>query len=591
MKKNKSLLLVLTLLVMAVGLVFLFGPLTVEKKKTSAAPNQQKKVSVTEEGYHLTDNPAIYQTMDKNSVQTMYLTVSRGNDAENTNHSWAEVNNLSAYDYEKMGIDRYQVMGLLQIGDESGPKSGELGYGETVPNATVQIRGQTSSKNKQKNYKIKIKDNKGSWYGQKTINLNKHQMEGLRFRNMMAYVLLQDIPQLVSLRTQFVHLYVKDKTGDNPDSFVDYGLYTQVEQLNKAGMKAHNLDSSGQLYKVNHFEFMNIDNTIKLTTDKGYNQKKFEQYLEIKGSDDHSKLLDIMNKVNDPSIDFDEVLEQNFDIENLSYWMAFHILMGNRDTQSRNMYLYSPLNAQRWYIISWDNDGSLFSTEDQLRRSSGGADWEIGVSNYWGNMLFRRALKSKVFRKALDAAIEDLRANHLTDKKISSLSQELAKTVNPYITKTPDSTYLGITPETYQQILTALPSEVEKNYKNYYESFKKPMPFFILTPEKSRDKLKIGWEAAFDFNSKDITYTVEVSKNFDFSNTILKKENVSLTNLEMDMLPEGQYFIRVKANNTAGQSQYAFDYYVTNKNSKVTGVKAFYVNADKSISEDTYEEN
>lgn len=591
MKKKKSLLLVVTLLIMAVVLVFLFGPLTVKKKKSPAVTNQQKEVSVSEESYHLTDNPAIYQTMDKTSVQTMYLTVMRGNDAENTNHSWAEVNNLSVYDYAKMGVDRYQVLGLLQIGDEKGPQSGELGYGENVPNATVQIRGQTSSKNKQKNYKIEIKDNKGSWYGQKTINLNKHQTEGLRFRNMMAYVLLQDIPQLVSLRTQFVHLYVKDKTGDNPDSFVDYGLYTQVEQLNKAGMKSHNLDSSGQLYKVNYFEFMNIDNAIKLTTDKGYDEKKFEQYLEIKGSNDHSKLLDIMKKINDPSTDFDQVLENNFDIENLSYWMAFHILMGNRDTQSRNMYLYSPLNAQRWYIISWDNDGSLFSTEDRLRRSSGGAEWEIGVSNYWGNMLFRRALKSKKFRKTLDAAVEDLRTNYLTDDRISSLSNELAKTVNPYITKTPDSTYLGVTPETYQQILSALPSEVESNYKNYYESFKKPMPFFILTPEKSGDKLKIGWESTYDFNSKDITYTIEVSKNFDFSNTILKQENVSLTNVEMDMLPEGQYFIRVKATNSSGQSQYAFDYYVTNKNSKVTGVKTFYVNADKSISEDTYEEN
>lgn len=47
-----------------------------------------------------------------------YLTVRRGNTVENTNHSWSEVNQYSAYDYEKMGVKRYQVEGLLQVGNE-----------------------------------------------------------------------------------------------------------------------------------------------------------------------------------------------------------------------------------------------------------------------------------------------------------------------------------------------------------------------------------------------------------------------------------------------------------------------------------------
>ena len=57
-------------------------------------------------------------------------------------------------------VERYQVNGLLQVGDEDGPVVGEVGYGESVPNATVQIRGQTSSRNAQKNYKIELKKNK-----------------------------------------------------------------------------------------------------------------------------------------------------------------------------------------------------------------------------------------------------------------------------------------------------------------------------------------------------------------------------------------------------------------------------------------------
>ncbi len=184
-------------------------------------------------GFHLRDNDALYTVYDDSGVVTMYLTVTRGTEAENTDHTWEQINSYSAYDYEAMQVPRYQVEGLLQVGDESGPAASEVGYGETVPNATVQIRGQTSSRNAQKNYKIKLKKNKGSWRGQRTVALNKHQGDGLRFRNKMAYDLIRGIPQMMGLRTQFVHLYVKDKTQTAGASFVDHGLYTQVEQPNK----------------------------------------------------------------------------------------------------------------------------------------------------------------------------------------------------------------------------------------------------------------------------------------------------------------------------------------------------------------------
>lgn len=74
---------------------------------------------------HLRDNDELYNVYDDSGVVTMYLTVSRGNDSENTNHSWAEVNRYSVYDYEYMGVARYQVNALLQVGDETGPLPGD----------------------------------------------------------------------------------------------------------------------------------------------------------------------------------------------------------------------------------------------------------------------------------------------------------------------------------------------------------------------------------------------------------------------------------------------------------------------------------
>ena len=99
-----------------------------------------------DDSIHLRDNDGLYTVYDDSGVVTMYLTVTRGNEAENTDHTWAEINSYSVYDYEYMQVPRYQTAALLQVGDENGPLLSEVGYGETVPNATVQIRGQTSSR-------------------------------------------------------------------------------------------------------------------------------------------------------------------------------------------------------------------------------------------------------------------------------------------------------------------------------------------------------------------------------------------------------------------------------------------------------------
>ena len=559
-----------------------------EETSNQSLSNQEKTVEFAENNYHLRDKELLYQE-DPQSVKTLYLTIKSGDAAENTNHTWEEINTYSVYDYEKWGLPRYQVAALLQEGDDTGPLAGELGYSETVPNATVQVRGQTSSRNQQKNYKIKLKRNKGSWQGQRTINLNKHQTDGLRFRNKLAYDLIRGIPQLIGLRTQFVHLYVKDENGSEPDKFVDYGLYTQVEQLNGSGLKAHGLDSNAQLYKVNFFEFLLYEDTIKLEDDPDFDRVAFEKLLEIKGDRDHHKLIEMLQAVNDLDRPIDQTLDTYFDRENLTYWLAFQILIGNTDTQSRNVYLYSPQNSQRWYFIPWDHDSAFFKKEYEIEKFAGKTSWESGISNYWGNRLFQRALKSATFRQELDEAIQDLKGKLNPDY----LSQEVAKyqeTVKPYVTKEPDSTHLGLTPSQYDEVAAAIPKEIESNYQDYLDSLKKPMPFFIGIPEKDENgKLKVRWDAAYDLNGQKITYKVEVAKDFEFKEIIHTEEGITLSETVLDMPEKGHYFARVTATNEAGETRHAFDYYVTEVG-KHFGVKSFFIQSNGKISEDVYEE-
>ena len=537
---------------------------------------------------HLRDNPELYTVYDDSGVVTMYLTVSRGNDSENTNHSWAEINHYSVYDYEAMGVPRYQVAALLQVGDENGPVAGEVGYADSVPNATVQVRGQSSSENAQKNYKIKLKKNKGSWRGQRTIALNKHMSEGLRFRNKMAYDLIKGIDQMMGLRTQFVHLYVKDLTDSENGVFEDYGLYTQVEQLNKTALKVHGLDSTGQLYKVNFFEFYRYEDSIKLTTDPTFDQAKFDAYLETKGSSDHSKLIEMLEKLNDESQPMEKLLETYFDVENIAYWMAFQLLTGNTDTQSRNVYLYSPQNSSTWYLLDWDNDGMLLRTENQLLDRSMGESWEWGISNYWGNVLFRRCLQTASYREALDTAVRELH-DYLNADRIEEMTAHYRTITEQYIWQMPDVEHLPLTRTQHDMVAKALPEEIEENYQQYPEGYHYPMPFFIGTPSMQNGVLQLNWDPSYDFNAEDISYTVEIARDYLFRQVLYRQEHVVLPVAQAEAPGAGQYFIRVRATNTSGYTQDAFDYYVIDTG-KVYGVKCFYIQPDGTVVEDTYEE-
>lgn len=557
-----------------------------EKKQTEESVKKEEVQDINE--VHLRDKDSLYANDDETSVVTMYLTVSKGNSSEGTNHTWEEINTYSAYDYDKMGVARYQSAALLQVGDESGPKSGEVGYGEDVPNATVQIRGQTSSRNAQKNYKIELKKNKGTWRGQRTINLNKHQTEGMRFRNKLSYDLLKGIPQLMSLRTQFVHLYVRDLSkGDNAE-FQDYGLYTQVEQLNKTGMKNHGMDSNGQLYKINSFEFYRHEDVIKKEDDPTYNQTAFEKLLEIKGDSDHTKLINMLTALNDNSQPIDSILKKYFDGENLTYWMAYQILTGNVDTQNRNTYLYSPQNSNTWYLIPWDNDSSFMRTEYAIQNRLDQGSWECGVSNYWGNVLFQRCLQSDDFREELDAAVLDVKS-YLSEERISSMIQAYRTVTQTYLKKMPDQMYAPLTDVKYEMVASAIPSEVEKNYEMYKESLKKPMPFYIGVPTIEGNTLKFNWDASYDFNAEDITYTVELAKDYQFKEIIYRQDKLLIPEAQTTVPADGQYFLRVRATNASGKTQDAFDYYVTD-DGKNYGMKCFYITGGTNVEEDIYVE-
>ncbi|MFN8382601.1 MAG: CotH kinase family protein [Anaerolineales bacterium] len=532
------------------------------------------------------DNPVVYQNDSPGSVVTMYLTIRKGNSSDKTDYTWQQINDFTKYwELEDKVVEVGKAEAIVQFGNETGPLPGEVGYGALTPNGTIQIRGATTSLAPQKSYKVELFNNAGTWRGQSTINLNKHIYDGSRFRNKLSFDLLKDIPDMISLRTQFVHVYVKDETSDPVQTeFVDYGLFTQVEQPNKRFLESRHLDRDGQFYKANDFEFYRYADQIRLVTDSLYDADSFSLRLEIKGNKDHAKLIQLLDDVNNYDIPIEQTFEKYFNSDNYFTWMAFNILVGNIDTQSQNYFLYSPKNGTKWYFIPWDYDDAFPLQNQPNLVSYSIAPWENGVSNYWGVVLHRRVLSVEKYRKTLDEKVLEVK-EILTPQRIENLIKLYQPVVDQYTQVLPDNYYMPSDPSQSHLIANLIPGDVETNYNLYVESLKKPMPFYLGEPTLSDGKLSFAWDESHDFNGEDISYHFQIAKDWAFNDVVFDQVLTNTTNIQVDMLSPGEYFWGVVATNTSGYSQYPFDKYYDTDSRSHPGVKRFYVTPDGEVLE------
>lgn len=532
------------------------------------------------------DNTTLYADDDPTSVVYMYVTVRKGDPADNTDHTWQQVTEATKWQgvTPLYGIVLPRAEAILQIGDENGPLPGEVGYGEVVPNATIQIRGNSTTVKPQKSYKIELRSRAGKWREQSTINLVKSFSDVIRCRNKLSFDLMKQIPNMVSLRTQYVRLFVKDETTDPPKiAYVDYGLYTQVEQTNRAYLRNHYLDPDGQLYKATFFEFLRYPDQIRLATDPLYDEQAFSRILEIKGNNDHTKLIQMLEDVNNVSIPIEQTFEKHFNAENYFTWLAFNILMGNLDTQSQNFLLYSPRNGNKWYFIPWDYDGDLGRQwQDQFFPYD---KFEYGIANYWAVPLHNRVLKVARYRNMLDEKMTEL-LKFLSPDRLQGMLNEYKKVTDAYTLQMPDLYYLKGGVNNYEAIYAGLSDEIKVNYDLYRESLQTPMPFFLDTPEVLEKSLIFSWGESYDFNAQDITYKLEIARGWDFQDIIYTESLMNQPSTRIDMLASGTYFWRVIATNENGKTQYPFDVYIDSENVPHSGMRVLYISADGKVLEE-----
>ncbi|MEG2251553.1 MAG: CotH kinase family protein, partial [Clostridia bacterium] len=474
---------------------------------------------------------------------------------------------------------------IVQIGNEIGPIPGEIGFGATEPNATINVRGRTSTTAAQKSYRLSFFDNAGLWRGQRDIALSKHPNDPTRLRNALYFRFLQDVPGMVSLRTQFVHLYIKDETSTPAaESFVDYGLFTQVELPNNRFLRNHGLSRDSHLYKANMFEFFRYPEVLKLATDPTYDLAAFSAVLEPKINEDLEKLLAMLDAVNDYDQPIEAVVEKYFDMENLTSFLAYNILMGNVDTNTQNFFLYNPVNSDRWYFICWDGDGSLAYSEFETRGEEWPyGEWARGISNYWGEVLFARLLRVDHYRDLLSQKMELLH-NTITPARLAQQIAQYRTVVDPFTTRMPDAIHMQMEHKQRELVYQRMANDVEIGYQGFRTSLQKPMPFFLGEAKAENGQLQLHWDSAYDFTGKFVRYTVELATDWSFAPETIVWKNVPTLELSAatDLPLPGMYFWRVIATNESGYSQSAFDFFESSTG-RHPGMRRFTVDANGTV--------
>lgn len=502
----------------------------------------------------MTENKSIYSEDDPLSLVYFYVTVQRGDAGSDTDHSFAEVNSAVRFVEDSHVANDIFARAIVQVGDETGPQPGMLGYGAAASNATIRVRGNSSSVRPQKSYKLDLDDEAGLWRGQSNIALNKHNFDATRLRNKLYFDLLRPVEGISSLRTQFVRLYIKDETAGET-TFTDYGLFTQAEVPSKKYLANHGLDSEGYLYKAISFNF-EMSDALKNFDDPDFDQAAFDQILSCKGRQDNQKLIDLVNLIADRSVDINVIVGDYIDRENYLTWLAYNILMGNNDTTVQNFYLYSPLNSQKWFFIPWDGDNSLHWQEDEVEGIIGNyGSWEHGVANYWGVLLHQRFLKNEANRAELAAKVDELH-EIINRDTVNALAQQYDTVVRPFVLSMPDFYYLGNTETERDTILAGLGDQVELAYQQFYDSLHELMPFFMYQPVQENGSIRFWWEDAYDFDNQSITYRLRVAATPDFVNPVVDVTGLTSTEylVPSAQLPAGTWYFEVTATTQDGRT-------------------------------------
>jgi spore coat protein H len=439
----------------------------------------------------------------------------------------------------------------------------------TAANGALSVRGHSTREAPQKSYKVNLIKTAPKWRGTDEILLNKHPYDRSRMRNKLAFDVLKGLPELAVPQTWFATLAIDGH---------DYGLFTQVERVDKSFLKRLGGDAEGYLYKAENFEFQRYPDVLKRTTDPGYDAKAFAKRLEINGAKDHDRLITMLDAVNNEQTPINAVIDQHFDRANFITWFAVNVLTDNLDTDSQNYFLYAPRTGGKWTFIPWDYDAAwgYYDQSTRIDRLAQLSRWQEGPSNWWNTTLQRRFLKDPENVRQLVARIDDLADRFFTAERLTRYIQAYRPVVGPRVARQPDAEHLGTdgsgTATTWQTEVDRLAGTVQGARTRFKTAMKRPMPVY-LGDERIGGSWRLTWDESYDLQGDALRYDVKIARDPGLTDVVSEKQGLTGTETTVS-LPEGTYYWTVTVRDATGEWQVPFTNYADPASQKIhRGVK------------------
>lgn len=328
-------------------------------------------------------------------------------------------------------------------------------------NATIRVRGNPGSA--LKSYRIKFMDGTEGIKGQSTFNLDKNLNDTSRIANKLAHDLIIDLKHISGFRTSFLEVFIRDDELKEKADFYTYGLYTHIEQPNKAYLKSHGLDENGSIYRAEDFYFK-LTPQLKDVDDPDYDEKAFETVLAIREGKDHSKLLRMLKDLNDDSKDFDKVFHTYFDEDNYLTWLSINILLGNVEAMSEGFLMYNPSSSSVFYLLPWDFDGIFNWMNDDDDAPS----IYDGLNNV---VLHKKYLQKTENIDKLRKRIEEIKNNEFSPEKVKLLIKTYKPVILEMMDKYPDNILSSIELNKLVAYLGQIDERILINYNTFMERY------------------------------------------------------------------------------------------------------------------------
>lgn len=439
---------------------------------------------------------------------------------------------LTDFERPELGED-LKLPAILREGNADGKSLlGGFGAAAVSKNADLEIKGEVKENRKYHNLKIRLYPSAGRYRGQTVLNLKKSYGKPCKVEEKFAFDLFADLEGMMSLRTQFVHLYVKNAAAPDP-TYESYGLYLLVEQPDENYFLNRSLDATVNLYKARNFQFTRAEGILEVN-DPNYSKKQFEQYLDIRMGDSHTALIELIDAVADDTQEIDDVVAKHLNRENLLNYLAMNVILGNQEGANQGFLLYKPATSAVWYFLPENMGETMTAALDPEKYQE--TNW--GLSQFAGNLLYERFLQKPENLADLQRRIDELLAEIGTDT-VTRLTNQYIPVLADFLTVNPDRGLLKYSPEKIVKGVSGYGQLMKQNVAVFREQLHRPeLVVLERATETEEGMVCLHWKAQKSLLREPVSYRLEIAEDPLFQEILLKEEGIRETQYR---IPKGLF--------------------------------------------------